>query len=122
MKDVKFVDKTEKSITFLWQAPDARGTSDQLVQYDIKCNKCPSRSKSAPCNEPCGQLVTFKPSQNNLVSTNVTIQGLKQDTEYLFVIYSKNKNSEHINMTNWAKFEKKIKTEGMPYMLYSVTF
>ena len=44
--------------------------------------------------------------------TNVIIEGLKADTEYLFVIYSKNENSQHINMTHWARFEKKIKTEG----------
>ena len=118
VNDVSFVGKTENAITLLWKVPDFRGTSDQLVLYDIKCNKCPSpTSKSAPCDEPCGGLVRFKPSQNNLISTNVTIQGLKENTEYLFVIYSKNNNSERINMTNWARFEKKIKTEsGMPWL------
>ena len=113
MKDVKFIDKTENSITLLWNKPKTTGTTSQNVHYDIKCNKCPSRSTSAPCDEPCGRLVKFKPSQNDLTYTNVTIQGLEEDTEYLFVIYSKNENSENINMTNWARFKKKIKTEGM---------
>ena len=113
MKDVKFVGKTESSITLLWEVPDAPGTTNQDVLYDIKCNKCPSRSTSAPCHEPCGELVMFKPSQNDLMYTNVTIERLKENTEYLFVIYSKNKNSQSINMTYWARFEKRIKTEGM---------
>ena len=112
MKDVKFVAKTENSITLLWKVPDNPGTTSQNVLYDIKCNKCPYRSKSVSCNQPCGRLITFKPSQNNLMSTHVTIEGLEADTEYVFVIYSKNENSQHINMTHWARFEKKIKTEG----------
>ena len=122
MKDVKFVAKTENSITLLWKVPDNPKTTNQNVHYDIKCNKCPYRSKSALCDEPCGRLITFKPAQNNLMSTHVTIEGLKADTEYLFVIYSKNENSQHINMTHWARFEKKIKTEGrlamVGYLLY----
>lgn len=114
MKDVILTAKTENSITLLWKAPDTRGTTSQNVLYDIKCNKCPSRSKSASCDEACGGLVKFKPSQNNLTYTNVTIQGLEEGTEYLIVIFSKNENSEYIDITNWARFEKIIKTEGMP--------
>ena len=110
--DVKFVDRTESSLTLLWEPPKIRGTTNQDVLYDIKCNKCPSRSTSGPCNQLCGRLVTFKPSQNNLMCRNVTIQGLQQDTEYLFVIYSKNENSLSINVTNWARFEMKIETAG----------
>ena len=114
MKDVKLTDKTENSITLLWKAPDTRGTTNQNVLYDIKCNRCPPRTTTASCDEPCRRLVKFKPSQNNLMYTNVTIQGLEEDTEYMFVIYSKIENSEYINITNWARFEKIIKTEGMP--------
>ena len=110
--DVQFVDKTDSSITLLWEPPITRGTANQDVLYDIKCSKCPSWSTSAPCNEPCGYSVTFTPSQKHLVYTTVTIQGLQQNTDYLFVIYSTNENSLRINMTNWARFEMKIKTEG----------
>ena len=110
--DVQFVDKTDSSITLLWEPPITRGTANQDVLYDIKCSKCPSWSTSAPCNEPCGYSVTFTPSQKHLVFTTVTIQGLQQNTDYLFVIYSKNENSLRINMTNWARFEMKTKTEG----------
>ena len=39
--------------------------------YGIKCNKCPCRSKSALCDEPCGRLITFKPSKNNLIEARV---------------------------------------------------
>ncbi|CAB4005869.1 ephrin type-B receptor 1 isoform X4 [Paramuricea clavata] len=108
VKDVKFIDKTETSITLQWTPPPGQG-----VMYDIKCNKCPSGSDSGPCVVPCGRLVMFKPSQNNLTRTSVTIQGLDQDTEYEFVIYSKNMNSLRINRTNWKSAMKKIKTEGM---------
>ena len=55
----------------------------------------------------------FKQSQNNLTHTTVTIKGLQQDTEYLFVIYLKNENNLRINVTNWARFEMIIRTEGM---------
>ena len=99
-------------LTLLWEPPKIRGTTNQDVLYDIKCNKCPSHGTSGPCNQLCGRLVTFKPSQNNLMCRNVTIQGLQQDTEYLFVIYSKNENSLSINVTNWARFEMKIETAG----------
>ena len=107
--DIKFIGRTETSIRLLWQAPEP---SNQDVLYDIKCNKCTSGSNSGSCEEPCGRSVTFKPSQNNLTQTNVTIQGLKGETEYEFVIYSKNSNSLRINKTNWASQRKKIKTEG----------
>lgn len=110
--DVKFVDRTESSVTLLWEPPIMRGTTNQDVLYNITCHKCPSRTASGPCNQLCGRLVTFKPSQNNLMYRNVTIQGLQQDTEYLFVIYSKNENSLRINVTNWARFEMKIETAG----------
>ncbi|CAB4003216.1 ephrin type-A receptor 5 isoform X2 [Paramuricea clavata] len=106
--DVKYIDKTETSITLLWTPPP-----DQGVLYDIECNKCPSGSDSGSCVVPCGRSVMFIPSQNNLTYTNVTIQGLDQDTEYQFVIYSKNMNSARISRTNWKSAVKKIKTEGM---------
>jgi hypothetical protein len=106
--DVKYIDRTETSITLLWTPPP-----DQGVLYDIKCNKCPSGSDSGSCVLPCGRSVMFIPCQNNLTYTNVTIQGLDQDTEYQFVIYSKNMNSARINRTNWKRAVKKIKTEGM---------
>jgi hypothetical protein len=113
VRDVKCIDKTETSITLLWKPPLP---PDQGVLYDIKCNKCPSGSDSGLCEEPCGRLVMFIPSQNNLTYTNVTIQGLDQDTEYEFVIYSKNMNSARINRTNCKSAVKKIKTEGMLFV------
>ena len=54
----------------------------------------------------------FKPSQTDIKYTNVTIQGLDPNTEYQFVIYSKNNYSNRINETNWGRIAKKIKTEG----------
>jgi hypothetical protein len=110
VRDIKFIDKTETSITLLWKPPLP---TEQGVLYDVKCNKCPSGSDSGLCVVPCGHQVTFKPSQNNLTHTSVTIHGLDQDTEYEFVIYSKNMNSLRINRTNWKRAMKKIKTEGM---------
>ncbi|CAB4018688.1 ephrin type-B receptor 6 isoform X1, partial [Paramuricea clavata] len=109
VRDVKFIDKTETSITLLWKPPLP---TKQGLLYDIKCNKCPPGSDSGSCVEPCGHQVTFKPSQNNLTYTSVNIQGLDQDMEYQFVIYSKNMNSARINRTNWKSAVKKIKTEA----------
>ena len=97
----------------LWEPPEKSATTGQRVFYDIECHKCPSGKDSEFCEEPCGKSVVFKPSGNNLIYTNVTIRGLTQDTEYKFVIYSKNNNSERISKTKWEKFVKKVKTAGM---------
>ncbi|XP_028413614.1 proto-oncogene tyrosine-protein kinase receptor Ret-like [Dendronephthya gigantea] len=83
----------------------------QDVVYEIVCNKCPSSSYSALCEEPCGRSVTFIPSQTDLKHTYVIIHGLDQNTEYYFRIYSKNYYSDRINKTNWKYNEKKIKTK-----------
>ena len=113
VENVKFIDRKDTSVSLLWEQPKTSGTPGQRVFYDIACHKCPSGKDSGPCVEPCGSSVVFKPSQQNLIYTNVTIRGLIQDTEYKFVIYSKNNNSERINQTKWGKFVKKVKTAGM---------
>ncbi|XP_028394331.1 ephrin type-B receptor 2-like [Dendronephthya gigantea] len=106
---IKFVGRTETTITLQWQQPQKQY---QGAVYEIECNKCPLSSDSAPCEEQCGRSVTFIPSQTDLKYTNVTIRGLEQNTEYQFVIYSKNKYSDRINKTNWKNSVKKIKTEA----------
>ena len=112
VQDVRFISKTKRSVILLWKSPIQ--LSDQDVLYDITCNKCPTRNDiDEPCKEPCGPLVAFKPSQNNLTDIYVRIQGLEKNTEYQFIIYSKNQNSLRINRTNWEWNAIKIKTEGM---------
>ena len=110
MENLKFQDKTETSVKLLWEPPKS---SDDDVLYDVECNKCSSGRSSGQCDQPCGDSVTFKPSQKDLEYGNVTVQGLNEGTEYRFVIYSKNNNSLRIERRNWASKEKKIKTEGM---------
>ena len=121
VESVKFIDRTDTSVSLLWEPPETSGKTAQRVFYDIECNKCSSGKNSGPCVEPCGSSVVFKPSQENLIYTNVTIQGLTQDTEYEFVIYFKNNNSEHISKTKWAKLVKKVKTAGI-LLLFFVVF
>ena len=111
VRNVKFKEKTETSVKLFWDPPEL-SDHDNDVLYDINCYKCSSGSSSGPCNESCGTSVKYKPSKHNLTYTNVTIKGLKEDTEYRFVIYSKNNNSLRIDKNNWARVEKKIKTEG----------
>ena len=120
VEDVIFLDncKTEDSVTLLWKPPLQQ--SNHSVLYDVTCNKCLSRNDSEPCKEPCGAFVTFKPSQNNLVYHLVTVKGLDRDTEYQFVIYSKNQNSLRINRTNWRRKAIRIKTEGITFFYLSV--
>ena len=110
VRNVKFKDRTETSVKLFWDPPDL---PDHDVVYEIKCYKCSSGSSSGKCKESCGPLVKLEPPQRDLTYTNVTIKGLKEDTEYQFIIYSKNNNSLRINMSNWSRAEKKIKTEGM---------
>ena len=97
----------------MWKSANAI-PPEQDVLYDITCKKCPG-SDSQTCEEPCGSFLTFKPSQNNLKYTNVTIQGLDEDTEYQFVIYLKNENSLRINKTYWPRMNTTIRTKGMLY-------
>ncbi|XP_028394333.1 tyrosine-protein kinase receptor Tie-1-like isoform X2 [Dendronephthya gigantea] len=106
---IKVLERTETTITLQWQQPQKQY---QGAVYEIECNKCPLSTDSAPCEEQCGRSVTFIPSQTDLKYTNVIIRGLEQNTEYQFVIYSKNKYSDRINKTNWKNSVKKIKTEG----------
>ena len=113
VENVKFIDRKDTSVSLQWEAPKTSQTTGQRVFYHIECHKCPSGKNSGPCVESCGKSVVFKPSQQNLIYTNVSIRGLTQDTEYEFVIYSKNNNSERINQTKWGKFVKKVKTAGM---------
>ena len=112
MGEINFIDKTETSVTLVWTRAEAM-PPEQDVLYDITCKKCPSGSDNLACKEPCGSFLTFKPSQNNLRYTNVVIQGLDEDTEYQFVIYSKNDNSLRVNRTNWPWKSTTIRTKGM---------
>ncbi|XP_028394324.1 ephrin type-B receptor 1-B-like isoform X2 [Dendronephthya gigantea] len=107
VRNIIVLERTETTITLQWQQPQKQYED---TVYEIECNKCPSSNDSAPCEEQCGRSVTFIPSQTDLKYTNVTIQGLDQNTEYQFAIYSKNKYSDRINKTNWRYSMKKMKT------------
>ncbi|XP_028413615.1 ephrin type-B receptor 1-B-like [Dendronephthya gigantea] len=63
VRNIKIVERTETTITLHWQRPQMRY---QDVVYEIVCNKCPSSSYSALCEEPCGRSVKFIPSQTDL--------------------------------------------------------
>jgi hypothetical protein len=101
---------TTSSVTLLWKPPIRQ--FDQAVLYDVLCTKCPSGNASVPCKHPCGPLVTFKPSQNDLTHTHVTVEGLDENTEYQFVIYSKNQQSLRLNRIYWKWRAVRITTKG----------
>jgi hypothetical protein len=92
-------------------------SSDQAVLYDITCYKCPLRNDKETCKHPCGTSVNFKPSRNNLTDTQVTVEGLDEDSEYQFTIYSTNQNSLRIDKSNWEGRSVNIITGGMPILL-----
>ena len=102
---------TASSVTLLWKRPVR--LFDQAVLYDVLCSKCPSGNASVPCKHPCGPLVTFKPSQNDLTYTQVIIEGLDENTEYQFVVYSKNQHSLRLNRTYWKCRAVRMKTKGI---------
>ena len=111
VKDIIYFENTDvkSSVALIWKSPVRR--FNQNVLYDILCNKCSSPIVSEPCTESCGPSVSFSPSQQNLSYTYVTIQGLKEDTEYQFIIYSRNDNSPRINIMNWKWQAIKIRTK-----------
>jgi hypothetical protein len=122
VEEIVITEKTESSVTLRWNPPIRH--SDQDVLYDITCRKCPPSTYFAkPCRERCGSSVTFVPSDENLRETYVTIQGLEENTEYQFVIFSKNQNSLRIHRSNWQGRNANIITDGMAilHVIYFVT-
>ena len=109
MKDIEFLKKTDTSVLIAWKLPPQTG--DLQVFVDIKCFKC----KGSSCTSPC-EKETYRPSQFNITSSNVTVEDLQPNTKYLFRISSKNVNSYQINKRNWAVMVKKVDTSGKMFV------
>ena len=106
VQNVIFRDKTSSSVLIKWSPPSRKINT---VFYDIGCFKC----KGKVCEVPCGRKTTYKPSNVNLTWTNVTVENLEANTQYMFVVYSKNNNSVLINQNEWLRGQTKFKTESI---------
>lgn len=101
----------------LWKPPTLyESLSSKIVIYEVDCFECSSSTMSAPCIKACGPSVRFIPSKTDIESENVTIKDLKSNTEYEFVIYSKNEYNGNIGRSHWARASKKLRT-GLLYVL-----
>ena len=84
------------------------------VFYDIGCFKC----RGDVCDDPCGRKPTYKPSNVDFTWTNVTVENLEANTQYMFVVYSKNNNSVLINGSKWLSVRKRVETEGIFVLIF----
>ena len=84
------------------------------VFYDVECFKC----RGEVCKNPCGSKTMYKPSKFNLTQLNVIVVNLEPNTQYMFMVLSKNNNSVPINQSNWSTVRKRVKTEGIPFFFY----
>ena len=64
----------------------------------------------------------YKPSKFNLTQLNVIVVNLEPNTQYMFMVLSKNNNSVLINQSNWSTVRKRVKTEGIPIFFFYFPF
>ena len=115
VRELKFPHNTDNSVVIQWLSP-LRNIN--TVFYDIECFKC----RGQVCEDPCGSKTMYKPSKFNLTQLNVTVENLESNTQYMFVVRSKNNNSVLTNQINWSTVRRKVKTEGISFFFYQFPF
>ncbi|CAH3174399.1 unnamed protein product [Porites evermanni] len=91
-----------------------RSTDDSggKLRYAVDCFKCES-SNYKDCKEPCGARVQYMPSQDNITSVTVTINGLPPDSFLKFRVYSVSElNEEEKDRDKWKYVMVSVKTKG----------
>ena len=94
-----------------------RSTDDSggKLRYAVDCFKCES-SNYKDCKEPCGARIQYMPSQDNITSVTVTINGLPPDSFLKFRVYSVNElNEEEKDRDKWKYVMVSVKTKGKKY-------
>lgn len=99
-------------LTLKWNEPvDSGGRKD--LTYAIRCSVC--RSAKGACL-PCGDGVSYRPSQDGLLGRRVEVWGLLPHTTYTFTVQalngvsslsSKEPASESINITTSHEGERR---------------
>ena len=111
VQNVIFNRKTDSLVVIQWFPPSRKINT---VFYDIGCFKC----RGDVCDDPCGRKPTYKPSNVDFTWTNVTVENLEANTQYMFVVYSKNNNSVLINGSKWLSVRKRVETEGIFVLIF----
>ncbi|XP_030648206.1 ephrin type-B receptor 4a isoform X2 [Chanos chanos] len=76
----------ETSVTLEWSKPlDSGGRTD--LSYAVECEVCANSEGSC---SPCGESVSYRPSQRGLQGTRVSVWGLKPHTTYTFTVQALN--------------------------------
>uniref|UniRef100_A0A8K9WQ86 receptor protein-tyrosine kinase n=1 Tax=Oncorhynchus mykiss TaxID=8022 RepID=A0A8K9WQ86_ONCMY len=76
----------DTTVTLEWSEPmDSGGRTD--LSYSVECSLC--GSPRGPCS-PCGDSVSYRPSQRGLLGRRVVVWGLMPHTTYTFSIQALN--------------------------------
>nr|XP_023842982.1 ephrin type-B receptor 4 [Salvelinus alpinus] len=76
----------DTTVTLEWSEPmDSGGRTD--LSYSVECSLC--GSPRGPCS-PCGDSVSYRPSQRGLLGRRVVVWGLMPHTTYTFSIHALN--------------------------------
>ncbi|KAJ7996667.1 hypothetical protein DPEC_G00239410 [Dallia pectoralis] len=78
------------AVTLEWSEPQDSGGRTDLT-YSVECSLC--RSPGNPCS-PCGDNVSYRPSQRGILGRMVVVRGLEPQTTYTFSIQALNGVSE----------------------------
>ena len=97
-------------VVIKWErSPDDSGGK---LRYAVDCFKCKS-SNYKDCNEPCGPKLKYMPSQENIISVSVTINGLPPDSFLKFRVYSVSElNEQEKDRDKWKYVMVSVKTKG----------
>ena len=103
-------------VVIKWKrSPDDSGVK---LRYAVDCFKCKS-SNYRDCKEPCGSRVQYMPSQDNITSVSVTINGLPPDSFLKFRVYSVSElNEQEKDRDKWKYVTVSVKTKGKKYYYY----
>ncbi|KAL2094929.1 hypothetical protein ACEWY4_009648 [Coilia grayii] len=85
----------DTSVTLEWSEPvDSGGRSD--VSYAVECALCPPAGApgGSACG-PCGDSVSYRPSQRGLAQRRATVWGLRPHTTYTFTVHALNGVSQY---------------------------
>ncbi|KAG9339004.1 hypothetical protein JZ751_024402 [Albula glossodonta] len=76
----------DTSVTLEWSEPlDSGGRRD--LSYAVQCLRC--GAPGDPC-QPCGDSVSYRPSQSGLLTRRATVWGLLPHTTYAFTVQALN--------------------------------